>query len=55
MSASAIAPSGYEIHEDYIAWSHWSDVAEQCQNDLTLLEQITSQGLKMGETGYAGS
>jgi hypothetical protein len=45
----------YEMHEDYVAWSHWAEVAEQCQKDLTILEKITSQGLVTGESDHAGS
>lgn len=38
-----------EMHEDYIIWSHWADVIEQCKKDLHILEQIASQGLSIGE------
>ena len=43
-----------EMHEDYIIWSHWVDVIEQSKRDLQILEQITHQGLSIGETINAG-
>lgn len=44
----------YEMHEEYLIWMHWAEVAAQCEKDLAALEKITSRGLSSGETGHAG-
>ena len=46
--------AGYEMHEDYIMWLHWAEVAVQCEKDLAILEKITNRGLYTVEPGYAG-
>ena len=34
----------YEMHEDYLMWMHWAEVAAQCEKDLAALEKITFHG-----------
>ena len=45
---------GYEMHEDYLMWMHWAEVAAQCEKDLATLEIITSRGVFSGETSHVG-
>ena len=44
----------YEMHEDYLMWMHWAEVAAQCEKDLAALEKITSRGVLGGETSHVG-
>jgi len=44
----------YEMHEDYIMWHHWADVADKIKKNITSLEEIARQGLYIGEPSYAG-
>ena len=44
----------YEMHEDYLMWMHWAEIAAQCEKDLSALEKITSYGVFGGETSHAG-
>ena len=44
--------AGYEMHEDYLIWMHWAEVAAQCEKDLAALEKITSRGVRGGGTIY---
>jgi hypothetical protein len=44
----------YRMHEDYIMWSHWSNVIDRIKTDITALESIVKQGLYLGELSYAG-
>lgn len=37
--------AGYQMHEDFIMWSHWAEVAEKIKQDIHILEEITRQGL----------
>jgi len=46
--------AGYEMHEDYLIWMHWAEVAVQCEKDLVALEKITSRGVFSGETNHVG-
>ena len=46
--------AGYEMHEDYIMWHHWAEVADKLKKDITSLEKIVQQGLYLGELSYAG-
>jgi len=46
--------AGYEMHEDYLMWMHWAEVAVQCEKDLAVLEKITSRGVLGGETSHVG-
>jgi hypothetical protein len=43
-----------EIHEDYIMWHHWADVADKVKKDVASLENIAQQGLFWRELSYAG-
>ena len=43
------------MHEDYLMWLHWAEVADKCARDLTALENITSRGVLGGESSYVGS
>ena len=40
--------AGYELHEDYIVWAHWAEVAESCAQDVVILEKIANRGLVTG-------
>lgn len=45
----------YEMHEDYIMWRHWDNVAKRVQKDIEALEKIVQQGLyTTAEPVYAG-
>jgi len=44
----------YEMHEDYLMWMHWAEVAAQCGKDLAALEKITSRGVFSAETSHVG-
>jgi len=46
--------AGYEMHEDYLMWMHWAEVATHCEKDLAALEKITSRGVLGGETSHVG-
>ncbi len=37
--------AGYKLHEDYIMWHHWAEVAVQVRRDIASLETIAQQGL----------
>ena len=43
-----------EIHEDYVMWHHWADVADKVKKDIASLEEIAQQGLFWRELSYAG-
>jgi hypothetical protein len=42
----------YEMHEDYIMWHHWAEVADKIKKNIASLEEIAQQGL-VGELSYA--
>jgi len=44
----------YEMHEDYIMWHHWAEVADKIKKNIASLEEIAQQGLYIGELSYAG-
>lgn len=44
----------YRMHEDYIMWHHWADVANKIKADIAALEDIVQQGLYLEEPMYAG-
>lgn len=44
----------YEMHEDYIMWHHWAEVADRVKKSIASLEEIAQQGLYIGELSYAG-
>ena len=46
--------AGYEMHEDYLMWMHWAEVAVQCEKGLAALEKITSRGVFGAETSHVG-
>jgi len=46
--------AGYEMHEDYIMWHHWTAVADKIKKNIASLEEIARQGLYLGELSYAG-
>ncbi len=46
--------ANYEMHEDYIMWHHWVDVADHSRKDISALEEITRQGLYLGEPVHVG-
>jgi hypothetical protein len=36
----------YRMHEDYVMWSHWAEIAYQIKRDIDQLERINN--LRMG-------
>jgi len=46
--------AGYEMHEDYIMWHHWAEVADKLKDDVASLEKIAQHGLYLGALSYAG-
>jgi hypothetical protein len=44
----------YTMHEDYLMWHHWADVADKIRPDIAALEEIVQQGLYLGELSHAG-
>ena len=38
--------AGHEMHEDYIIWHHWTDVANQAGKQVTALQAIASYGIQ---------
>lgn len=46
--------AGYEMHEDYIAWHHWTTVARKATQETAALLSIALQGLWQGEQPHAG-
>ena len=46
--------AGYEMHEDYVMWHHWAEVAEKVRKAIVSLENIARQGIYSGERSYAG-
>ena len=39
--------AGYEMHEDYIFWHHWTEEATKAGQEITRLEQIARFGLHL--------
>ena len=39
----------YEMHEDYILWHHWAEVADKIKTGIASLEETAQQGLYKGE------
>ena len=39
--------AGYEMHEEYIMWRHWTSVADEVTKNIAFLEKIAQQGLLM--------
>jgi len=35
----------YEMHEEYIMWHHWNDVAKQVEKQMEALQPITEYGV----------
>jgi len=46
--------SGMEMHEDYVLWRHWAEVADRVRRDMKSLEAISRYGLSVGELTGAG-
>jgi len=46
--------TGYEMHEDYVMWHHWAEVAGQARKDIAVLEEIAREGLYLSEPVHAG-
>jgi hypothetical protein len=44
----------YRIHEDYVMWHHWVEVADQIKGDIDRLETITQKGLLLGDSTFGG-
>jgi hypothetical protein len=47
--------AGFEMHEDYVMWSHWVEVADKAKKDIIAMEKIAQQGLQLGESAHVGS
>ncbi len=41
--------AGYEMHEDYIVWHHWTTVVQKARQEMAALHSIAQQGLWQGE------
>jgi hypothetical protein len=41
--------AGYEMHEDYILWHHWAEVAQKVKQEMSSLEAIAEHGLIWSE------
>lgn len=39
----------YEMHEDYIMWHHWEEVAEKLREQIALLEPLVAREIYTGE------
>jgi hypothetical protein len=46
--------AGYDMHEDYIMWQHWTEVLQETVDRIASLEKIAEQGLYVGELVGAG-
>ena len=44
----------HRLHEDYVMWHHWAEVADKLKPEVASLEDIGRHGLYLGETLYAG-
>jgi hypothetical protein len=44
----------YEMHEDYIEWSHWVRAAKKCKKEIALVQGIVQQGLRTEDFPYVG-
>lgn len=40
--------ASFEMHEDYIMWSHWATVADETQSAIEQLRPLVEQGLPIG-------
>jgi len=40
--------ASHEMHEDYIMWHHWADVATKAKQDIDSLDGIAQHGLQIG-------
>lgn len=41
--------ASYEMHEDYILWSHWTNTENKLQEQISLVNQISENGLTVDE------
>ncbi len=46
--------AGFELHEDYIMWHHWADVADIAKSDIVALQGVVNRGLPTGDVVRAG-
>ena len=44
----------HRLHEDYVMWQHWVEVADKIKPDVASLEDIAQHGLYLGGTPDAG-
>lgn len=44
----------YRIHEDFVMWHHWHNVALTVDQDIAMLEKIADQGLYIMDADNAG-
>jgi len=44
----------FRMHEDYLMWHHWADVAARTKKDIALLEPLAAQGIPGGTSGNVG-
>ncbi len=42
------------MHEDFILWHHWAEVAEETQRTIQVLETITGEGIPLREMLHVG-
>ncbi len=46
--------ANFEIHEDFVMWHHWHNVALTVDQDIAMLEKIADQGLYIMDADNAG-
>ena len=46
--------AGYLMHEDFIMWHHWSEVADKVRQEIAALENVAAEGLYLQASSYAG-
>lgn len=44
----------HRLHEDYVMWQHWAEVAAKIKPEVVSLESIGRHGLYLGEMFDAG-
>lgn len=46
--------AGYEMHEDYIMWRHWTEAIKETKEAIEALQKIALHGLYLGDPANAG-
>lgn len=45
---------GFEMHEDYIMWHHWTEVVHKTRTDIASLQEIAQHGIGPEEPHAGG-